>query len=44
MFMGLKLMIIICQNIDGSEILNLIQNVLPAELLTEAFNPEGCKD
>ena len=45
MNMGLKLLIIICQNMDNStQMLSLVQSVLPAELLNQAFNIDGCKD
>ena len=47
LYMGLKLMIIICQNMneaDSGESSQIIKDVLSSELLTEAFNLEACKD
>ena len=37
-------MIIICQNCESSETMELIREVLPADMLVKFFNVEGCKD
>ena len=46
MFMALKLMIIIAQNLteEQADCLTIIKEVLPADLLKTAFSVEACKD
>lgn len=43
MYMGLKLLIIICQNCQ-EETIDFISDVLSHDLLKQAFNSDDCKD
>ena len=46
MYMGLKLLIIICQNCESQDTMDVLRSVLTDDLLTRSFSMDAgiCKD